>query len=203
MVSSSHTEKKICVNYHNSGGQEGGTSQILSDKCFCDNARIFTNLLANAVPYPHVPIFVLSKTSEIRLSAYECSWCLWLRILLLLNALLSRLLIWMQPLRSYLHTSCFGECAAQTFPFWYYMCLFFWKAFSPEVRIRQQFNSLKRHREKIDSTVIFRRKRPHLVFKGVVLFSSLGLLLLTADAKENCFSKVRHSRKSTAVTSLW
>lgn len=154
------------------------------------------------MPYPHVPIFILSKTSEVRLSAYECSWCLWLRILLLPNALLSHLLIWMQPLRSYLHTSCFGECAAQTFPFWYYMCLFSWKAFSPEVRIRQQFSSLKRHHhKKIDSTVIFRRKRPHLVFKGVA-FSTLGLLLLIADAKQNCFSKLSCSSKSIAVMSL-
>lgn len=163
---------KKWVNYCNSERQEGETSQIFPDRCFSDNVSIFTSLLTNAVLYPHVLIFILSKTSEVRLSAYECSRCLWFRILLLLNALLSHLLIWMQPLRSYLHTSCFGECAAQTFPFSYYMCLFSWKAFSPEVRIRQQFSSFKRHHKKIDSAVIFRRKRPHLVFKGVALFST-------------------------------
>lgn len=190
------------MNCCNSGGQEGETSQILPDRFFSDNMKILTNLLANAVQCPHVPIFILSKTSEVRLSAYESSWCLWLRILLLLNALLSHLLIWVQPLRSYLHTSCFGECAAQTFSFWYYMCLFSWKAFSPEVRIRQQFSSLKRHHKKIDSTVIFRRKRPHLVFRSVALFSTLGLLLLTADAKQNHFCKLSTLRKPTAVMSI-
>lgn len=43
----------------------------------------------------HVPTSIPLMTSEVSLNGWECCWCLWLRVLLLLNEFLSHLLIWM------------------------------------------------------------------------------------------------------------
>lgn len=73
--------------------------------------------------------------------------------------------------------------AAQPSPVWFYTCLFSWKAFSPQVRIRQRFGCLKRHQEKIKRLFCHVQK---------VLFATLGVLFLPEDGKWNNFGKLRY-----------